>query len=482
MPRPGTLIRDLDTPPARSAPTDTGVWFVVGLADQGPQAPVAVLSMTEVAATLGSRQAYSVLWDALETFFAEGGGVAYVSRVVGPAALAASISLKDASAANTLAFIARYVGLYANGLSAQVAVPNAGQFQLVITQGGAVVESSPVFADKPSAVAWQSATGVVSDLGGTTLPIAAAAAPLAGGTDDRASIGDAQWATALNRFTADLGPGQVSYPGRATTQGYANLLTHAQARNRFALLDVADTTNVATLLSAAATVRSVAPPQGVSDAPARFGMLVGPWGFIPGLAPNTTREVPFSAVQAGLMAESDTVQSPNVPAAGVNGQSSYLTGLNAAFDDPTHDQLAAAGVNIAKTIYGSIRAYGYRTAVDPILDANRLLASNARLRMAIFAKGNVTLENHAFAEMDGQGIEFTKLERDLTGVLLPYFSDGSLYGTKPSEAFSVDIGPSVNTIASIARNELHATVKYRPSPFAELVQLDLYKTPITQEV
>lgn len=482
MPGPGTLIRDLDNPPARSAPTNTGTWFVAGLSDQGPLAPVAVHSMTEVAAILGSRQAYSVLWDALETFFAEGGSVVYVSRVVGPAAVAASISLKDVSAANTLAFTAKYVGLYANGLSVQVLVPNAGQFQLVITQGGTVVESSPVFTDKPSAVAWQSATGVVSDLGGTTLPIAAAAAPLAGGTDDRASIGDAQWAAAVNRFTADLGPGQVSYPGRTTTQGYADLLTHAQARNRFALLDVADTTSTATLLSAAATVRSVAPPQGVSGAPARFGMLVGPWGFIPGLVANTTREVPFSAVQAGNIAVSDAVRSPNVPAAGVNGQSNYLVSLNASFDDPTHDQLAAAGVNIAKTVYGSIRAYGYRTPVDPVADANRLLASNARLRMAIFAQGNVILENHVFAMIDGQGIEFTKLQRDLTGILLGYYGDGSLYGTEPSGAFSVDVGPSVNTIASIARNELHASVKYRPSPFAELVQLALFKTPITQEV
>lgn len=475
MPRPGKLILDKDTPPTRSAPLSTDTLFLAGLSDQGPQAPVPLGSMADVAQTLGARQPYSPVVDSLEEFFADGGSRAYFSRALGPAAAPASINLRDSANANTLRFTAKWAGLYGNNISVQV-VGGAGTYQLIISQGGVVVETSPVFSDKPTAVAWPSTTGVVADLGGVTLPATAAGAPLAGGTDDRASVGDAQWAAALGLFTADLGPGQVAYPGRTTMQGYTDLLNHAMGRNRFALLDVADTTNPQTLLTAAASLRSL-------GTPARFGALWGPWGLIPGLlSTNTSREVPFSAVQAALMARSDATNSANVAAAGENGKANYLTGLNVTFDDPTHDQLSIAGVNIAKLIYGGVRSYGYRTLADPVTDANHILVSNARLRMAIYAKCDAALERHMFANIDGQGIEFTKLERDLTGVLLPYFNDGSLYGTKPSEGFRIDVGPNVNTRTTIGANELHAKVTYRPSGLTEFIELTLYKTPITQEV
>jgi hypothetical protein len=75
---------------------------------------------------------------------------------------------------------------------------------------------------------------------------AAAAAVLSGGTDG-AAIADSDFQGALDRIPKDLGPGQVAAPGRRPRRSL-QLLDHAQQRNRFALLDLADTASDTTLV------------------------------------------------------------------------------------------------------------------------------------------------------------------------------------------------------------------------------------------
>ena len=48
--------------------------------------PQAVRSLGQFTTIFGGRVAFSPLYDALDTFFNEGGNLAYVSRVVGPSA------------------------------------------------------------------------------------------------------------------------------------------------------------------------------------------------------------------------------------------------------------------------------------------------------------------------------------------------------------------------------------------------------------
>jgi len=94
--RPGVQVQVLTTPPPRSSPTDTGVWFVTGTSDQGRiDAPILINSMSDFIRLLGPRTSYSVLYDALDVFFREGGGTAYVARVVGPTPVVAFRNLVD---------------------------------------------------------------------------------------------------------------------------------------------------------------------------------------------------------------------------------------------------------------------------------------------------------------------------------------------------------------------------------------------------
>lgn len=481
-PRPGTQIITRETPQPLSAPTDTGVWFATGLAEKGPSdRAVLVQSLTDFVTQFGTRQSNSVLYDAVEAFFKEGGSKAYISRVVGPAAASAFRVYNDAAAVASLRIEAENAGAWGNSLNVEIVGGDVGgNFKLKITHDtdASINETSADLADTDAAVVYGQQSSLIKVVKlGTVDPVVLAAQSLTGGTDDAAAVTETHWKAALDRISKDHGPGQVSAPGRTTTQAYTDLLNHALANDRVALLDGADTVTVATLTTAAAGLRSLSEVD-------RYGALFAPWVIVPGIVPGTTRTVPPSAVAAGLMARSDASgKSPNDPAAGANGLLQYGVGLSqAAWTDAQRDTLNTGGVNAFRTLYGGVRLYGYRTLTDPVLDSNWINLGNARLFMGIRAKGGEIAERYVLRQLDGQRRVIAQYGGELAGMLIPYYEAGSLYGQTPEEAFNVNVGPQVNTDASIADGQLKAVISLKMSPFAELVTLELVKTRITEVV
>jgi phage tail sheath protein FI len=477
--RPGTQVILQDLAPPIGAPTDTGVWFVCGLTEKGSVTkPVKLQNMSDYATYCGQRVTYGVLYDALDTYFREGGKTAYVSRVVGSAPVLATKSFSDAGALVSLRVDANDPGAWGNNLKVGILAGGAGgTFQIQVTDlAGTILDQSSDLATKTEAVAWgNSSTWVnVVDLGVGVNPAPIAAAALAGGNDDQASINDASWQAALDRCTSDLGPGQISMPGRTTTVAYGQQTAHAAARNRIAVMDAADIGVAATLSSTGIAQRA--------DANARYGGIFAPWVVIPGLVVNTTRIVPPSAMVAGLMGRNDSSGSPNRPAAGNNGISRFALDVHYGFTDLERDTMNTNGINIIRNMFGDVKLYGYRTGVNPATLPNWMQLSNVRLYMTIVAKGQAIAENHVFHQIDGRGMEAAAFGGELKGMLVPYWEDGSLYGTTPAEAFSVDVSDAVNTPTTIANGELHALVSLRMSPFAELVVLQIVKVPVTQSL
>lgn len=489
MPRPGSVVQTRTGPPPRTLPTNTGVWFASGMTDRGPaDHPVLISSLQEFINTFGGRQTYSPLYDAIETFFREGGSQVYVSRVVGPGAATSFVNLADAGAVTSLVARAKGPGAYANTRRITVQVPGnggtAGSFSLLITDTAdpTVNEQSPDFVNQAAAIAWSQFSSTITLTLGTSAnnPIATINSPMATGADDRAGITDTQWKQALDRIPKDLGPGQVSQVGRSTTQAYIDTLAHAQANNRVAILDLPDSPTVATLTAAAAGQR------GGNDI---YGAAFGPWLVIPGLTPNTTRIVPPSAGVAAKCAASDGAgNSPNVPAAGFPlGVFSYVIGLSQpAYDngtgvDGTRDAMYALGVNLIVFRYGLYEVFGWRTLTDPN-GANQdwINLGNRRLAMAMIAEGNAILEPFILSEIDGQGRTFGKLKGLLQGMCGRYYALGSLYGDKPEDSYAIDTGPSVNTPATIQNREIHAAMAVRMTQDGELVVLELAKIPVSQ--
>jgi phage tail sheath protein FI len=433
--------------------------------------------MTEFQLYFGTRQSYSLLWDALEIFFREGGSQAYVVRVAGASAVTATKTLMDGQGTPvaSLRVDAKNPGVWGNSLNVAV-VASGSDRQIVITNGSVEVDRSPFFSDQATAVAWSLNSDWVNVVipGGasTQLPAAASAAALTSGADDNAGITDNQRQAALAYFTRDLGPGQVSIPGNITTANLQALVAHARAYNRQALLDGTDTASRSTLVTQAEALQGD-----------EYGAIFAPWVLIPGIVGNTSRTVPPSAVAAGLMARSDATQSPNVPAAGDNGRAKYAIGLSqVAWTDTDRQLLNDDNVNVFRQISGQVTLYGYRTLMNPNGDTSWQWLSNQRLRLKITAEAEKVAEGFLFDQIDGKGQKIAEFGGALSAVLLGYYNAGSLYGDTPSEAFSVDVGESVNTPTTLAAGELRAVLSMIMSPLAEVVKIEITKVPVGQAI
>lgn len=476
-PAPGHHVEIADRPPARIADVDTGAWFVVGLTERGPDDEVVLCrSLTQFEALLGGRYSNPTLYDAADTYFREGGSILYVGRVTGPAAAIATDTIA-AAAGVALNVFASSPGAWGNDIDVTADATGA-TFTLTVQYLGATVEASPALATAADAVAWaaENSSYITLTVGTGADPVDDTA-NLAGGSSDDGGINDAAWAAALALFTSDYGPGQVSAPGRTTGAGYAQLLAHADAFDRVAILDGVDTATAATLIAASTALRG-----SVGD---RFGGMFAPWAEVPGLAVGTTRTVPYSAVQAGLIALSDAKgNNPNIAAAGANGNARYATGLSQAnYSEADRDALNEAGVNVAVLRRGGVRTMGDRTLVNPLTEQNWLALSNARLVMAVAAAAGEVMEQFEFGQMDGRGFKFKELQTQLKGqALSPFYNDGALYGATPEQAFLVDVGPDVNTPESIAGGHLYASITLRTSPRAEDVVTTIVKVPITEAI
>jgi hypothetical protein len=432
----------------------------------------------DAAVKIGDRVSYSAARDAMDIV----GASSYFARVVGPNPVLATLNMTATGVTHTIN--AKTVGDWANGaaggLSVQVIQGPAGGAsyrQYVVFLNAVEVERSPEFADniasRQAVVDYSvSLTYVNITLGaGSGIPAVAAAANLAGGTDDRANAGETEWAAAINRFTPDLGPGQVSMLGRTTDTAHTNLLAHALASNRFALLDGPNTLVKATLLANASPLRALLT--------APYGALYAPWVSYPGTAPGTTRTLPPSMFVARAMASNDATDGPNQPSAGDWGLIGDALGLGFTAAIPLTDldyqDLNAAGVDMLRVINGILGIYGARTLADPATKPLKWKASNQRLEMLIKAECGEVGQQFQFREIDGQGITLAAWHGALTERMLRLYNRGDLYpdplDRRPETAFVVETGPTVNTAALIADGILSAEIAYRPSSFAELVRV-----------
>jgi hypothetical protein len=321
---------------------------------------------------------------------------------------------------------------------------------------------------QPSPIAsWDAADAFFRE-GGASLTVSS----LATGTVDVTKV-----QAALAKLTPDMGPGQVFMAEQDVTATLAAiqgaLLDHAAASNRIALLHLKDDPVAANLVTAA---------NAIPKANGRYGAVFAPRAVLPGIASGTQRTVGYDAIVAGILARNDAVMNPNIPAAGVNGQSVYATGLTNTYSEADYSALNIAGVDMSRLIYSGVRTYGWRTLIDPAGDQSWLDLGNARLNMAITAQANAIGENYVFSQLDGRRLTISQFGGELRAMLTPYYEQGALYGETAEDAFYVDVGTSVNTEATIANGELHAVIEVRMSPFAEYVVIEIVKVATTQAI
>jgi hypothetical protein len=187
---------------------------------------------------------------------------------------------------------------------------------------------------------------------------------------------------------------------------------------------------------------------------------------------------------AALISRNEEQYGPDSPSAGgERGVARYCTGPSQpTWTDAQREQLNNGAINVLMTKLGVFQVYGWRSLVNAVTDPNWVPFGNCRLYMAIAAEADAIAEGFVFDVIDGQGKTISEFGGSLSGMLLQFYTEGALYGAAPEEAYYVDVGPQVNTPDTIAANELHAVLNVRMSPMAEVVKIEIVKTPITQVV
>lgn len=472
MTLPGTTATSGGDSAASSLPTDISTVFVTGFSKKGPaDAPSSFKSLGQYRNGAGERSGGSLLYDWIDTHIQCGGAGGYWARVLGPDWAVSEGTLAGAST-SALGVAATSPGDWADDISLVVTVVETTKRKIVVKLDG-VAKQELTFSTNEEAVSWASTSPYIrlEDLGGG-LP-KAATLELSGGTDDRENATEAEWDAARALFTADLGPGKEVLPGHTTSAAQEASLANCEVKGRTARLDAIDGTKDEAIAQAA-TLRA--------QSTARFGGLSWPWAVVKGIAPGTTRTVPYSAVDTGLAARNAALGfTPNDAAAGDLGIApDFVIGLSQpALSEDEREEMNDAGVNVAREMLGSVRTYGYRTLVNPLVDDTWLNLANADTDAFIKAKGKALGERFVFKTIDGRGKLAAKFASAISGEILgPLYEAGALFGDTPEDAYEVRVGPDVNTPETIAEGKLRAIVRVRMSEMAEMVEIEITKEAV----
>ncbi|HUB99098.1 MAG TPA: hypothetical protein VMS11_04675 [Solirubrobacterales bacterium] len=458
-------------------PSSTGTAFAVGLAERGPtNEPIPLISMSDYARYLGSRQSWSANeYDTLDVAF-DGGRLAqaYFVRCVGPAAKSASGKLKDDEDAETLLVTATSPGAWANTVKVEVVVGTGEKFKLKVYEGSDLKESSPELADTETAVAWaaESSTRItLKDLGGDT-PKTGKTLTLSEGTDDRENVDAKVIAKGLALFTADLGGGQVCAPGNTAEAVQLAVIAHCEEMERTPILAAVDDEDHSEVVAQALALSSASG--------AHQGGVFDPWEIAKGIAPGTFRTVPPEGRVIGQIAAVDAaIGNASQPAAGPNGKArsgGLIVGLARSRSPEEWEALNDAGVNVSIMEDGLPTTYGWRTLADPVTDRRWLPLNVARVMTQIAHEAEEAMKTMMFPRLDKQGKTVARAETKIRSeVLKPLYDGEALFGETEEEAYSVTVTQEINP-SDGSVGKLTAQIGAAPVEFAEQINITVVAT------
>jgi len=456
---PGESVEHDDSPSGTLAPPSPRNLFVVGLFDRGTTGQIA--DARSLTSAFGDRTSYSPAVDEIAVALTEGvstpgtdgqSASVNVSRVVGPAAVAASVTL-DAK----VKVEASSPGQWGNALTAEITADGSAR-RLIVKQTGVAIATSPAFADVAELHAWSAEDPFVRTSSvAAGLPAATAATALTGGADDRANVDAGQLAAALDAFDDTLGPGPVIAPGFTDGDSHGAILEHCAARGRVAHLQLpADITEEDAIEHRQALA---------ADFPGQAwrGTLWATHAWARALGGDPERLVGWAAIQAGLVSGVEGAYglgaAPFGPRRGMSRTATrlYRDWLSAVGDPAGEVQrLYAQHVNVAQDTGRGIYAKGLRTLdTDPLRED----AHVAGTRMRLAWRGRLAAEQYI-----GEATDMTSLgnyHSDLV-VICEEFAKARAFNTDRDAGFRVSVD-SVNTPTSLANRELYGRIDFRPN-------------------
>jgi hypothetical protein len=490
--RIGVEVLATENPSAVANPYDTANAFMLGRGDIGvPGVAYPCQTITDVQNAIGARSATNLtLYDAadLEIQTAPQGSTVYLSRVVGPAPVNATLTLADSVPHPTVAVTALSPGAFSNGYHIVVSVVSTNYTVQVLDGAANVLETwgpfpnasgnAPLLAVTSAYVAFtqSAASGFTS-----AAPAVLASTALATGNDNYSSATLTSFQTAGAAFVAAEGPGQISAPGQTNTtlSGIWSALgaIAASVVNRVAICEMDDGQSAATLIADLATF-------GTSTVASYCAFWAGN-----GLASNpyavgsVQRTIPASALISALCAQADAKGNPNLAAAGDNFVLKTINGFTTSYSQTDIDLLNAAGINTFNTVFGKLENYGFVTPVPQAVDTIYWQFNHSRMRMALVALAQTLGQPFVFAQISRAII--AAFSGDLALGLAPFVTSGAISTIAPDgstdQGFTIDV-VTPNTPTTMGLGQLNASLAYRPAPFAQLIQISLNAIPTTQNL
>lgn len=481
MAAPGVVV----TTTVRSGPTGTpraesGQYFVVGLAERGPtDVAVKINSMGDYRRIFGDRVSYGALYDDLTLFFEAGGQQAHVLRVVGAAATKGFVQLEAATPTPVARVEAANAGAWSSRLGFVVTAGGvAGTVKAQVTLDGDVVEEYTNVSSVAQLVARFSASPYVrvTSLGAAeNLMPKPIVAVVTAGADDRATVTAARLTAQLPLLKIGLGDGAVAAPGFGTSM-HAALIAHAKENRRIALLAGARGTTAVDLAALGLTLSN----------DGEFAGLFGPHLTVSDGAGGTRVVSPEGFVAAARANAHESVGAWS-SAAGEGSVSSYVLGVDQEFSRADAELLDAGRVSPIRLVSGRIRLYGWRSLSADEAEYSLLSVQDLLNRLEVECE--TRLEPYVHKTINGRGQLQSQMAGILIGIMEPIRLAGGIFeridettGDVIDPGYSVNVGPNLNSVASLSRNEINALVAVRPSPTASLINLAIVKVGLAAAV
>lgn len=477
-----TISTSVRTGPSNTTVRESSQAFFVGLAERGPvDSAFRVDSLAEFEAIFGGYVTYAYLHPTVQAFFEEGGTQAYVTRVVGPAAVTGSLTLQS-GLVDVIELTAAGPGVWSGNLSAEVIASGALR-NLRIRYNGDVVFSTGLKASNADIVSALNASPlaenyVTATLLTTALVGAVVATDFSDGDDDRddntVDVSFTAFSDALDAFIDSYGTGAVSCP---ETRGINEaLIAHANTYNRIAILH-ADSTDT----DSADIVGSL---PGINGS--EHGAIYFPWVYVPTTVSGVNRLIPPDGYVAGKRALAHNQNGPHQPAAGLLSAARFVNGVYVDVNKATGDELDENFVNAIRIIANQVRIYGARS-LSTDTDNFRFITAQDTIN-GIVSAANASMEDLVFSVIDSRGGLFAEITGRLTAICENIKSLGALYegfdvnGKKVDNGYTVKCDQSNNSTVALSQGTVSAQLGVRVSSIGDKINVTIVKSNLTATV
>jgi phage tail sheath protein FI len=499
---PGVYIQELPSAVHTITGVATSVAAFVGWADQGPTTQATLVeSWSDFQTQFGGLDSRSLLGYAVNQFFANGGGQAYIVRLVNTA------DVKTASSAGSGGFKIGGLPVFAanpGGWGSNIALTvtlnpaDATRFSILVQQvsttGGPTVtlenfvnlslSSSDPQGNYFVTVIDSESSNITfidpSNPGGTLTPGTTIAAmsltQLKGGNDgtpltpSTANFESALTATGSGvNLLSNVFFNLLCVPGETTASVVTTLQAFcADPSNRaFYIVDPPSTATYSSL--------NTSGPGAIVTAPnAANSALYFPWISAPDpLAGNRPNMFPPCGFVAGIYAATDAARGVWKAPAGIDAGLTGINGLQYTLTDQQNGDLNKQAINCLRSfpVYGNI-VWGSRTLVGNDQVGSQWKYVPIR-RFALFLESSLYQGTQWAVFEPNDDTLWGQLRLNIGAFMQGLFQQGAFQGTTPQQAYFVKCDSENNPQSSIDQGIVNVTVGFAPLYPAEFVVIQI---------